>query len=112
MLQLYDDFTYLVDNSFDEKVDLRFSLSEKKKAIDSQLSELNIEIATMLTVAGADKVACDGLTVSMVEGRTTKKIDGIKLVELGVSVDTVKAATVESKGNPYVRVVKSKKETE
>lgn len=110
MIQLYDDFQYLLDNGFDEKVDLRFALSEKKKAIDSQLSELNLEIATMLTVAGADKVACDGLTVSMIEGRITKKIDGIKLVELGVSADTVQAATVESKGNPYVRVVKSRKE--
>jgi len=109
-MQDFGEYNYLVENDFDELVGQRFNLAAKAKEIKSQLDRLNVEIATMLTVAGAQKVGCDGLTVSLIEGRITKKLDKLKLLELGVTAYIIEEATTESKGSPYIRVMESKKE--
>ena len=106
----YSEYTYLVENDFDTLATQRFNLAAKQKEIKGQLDRINIEMATMLTVAGVQKVGVEGLTVSLVEGRITKKLDKLKLLELGVTAYIIDEATTQSKGNPYIRVQESKKE--
>ncbi len=91
-----DNYTYLTDNDFDDKVQQRFNISAKIKELDSTLKQLNAEIGTMLTVAGVDKVISDDLTVSMVAGKSSH-LSKTKLLELGVGPDTIAAATKETK---------------
>lgn len=107
-MQDYSELTYLVENDFDEMVELRANLSAKAKEIKGQLSQLNLEMATMLTVAGTDKVGCEGYTVSLSEGRVTKKLNKLKLIELGVTAHIIEEATDVSMGNPYIKVTKQK----
>jgi len=106
----FDNYTYLRDNDFNDKVHQRFDVSAKIKSLDAILKQLNAEIGTMLTVAGTDKVACEELTVSMVAGKSVH-LNKVKLLELGVGPDTIAAATTET---PYttVRIVASKKKME
>lgn len=110
MLQTYDEFTYLVENDFNEMVSLRANLSAKAKEIKGQLDQLNVELATMLTVAGTDKVGCEGFTISLCEGRITRKLNKLRLIELGVTAHIIEEATDESKGNPYIRVNRQKED--
>ena len=104
----YSDYTYLLENGFDEKAQRRHELSTQAKEIKKELEGLNLEMAMMLTVADAAKVQCDNLTVSLVEGRVSKKLDKHKLIEFGVSAAVIEKATVESKGNPYIKVTARK----
>jgi len=104
----YSDFIYLLENDFDEMVELRSNLSAKVKEMTTQLKQLNVELATMLTVAGADKVGCEGYTVSLCEGRIIKKLNKLRLLELGVTAHIIEEATDESRGSPYIRVNKQK----
>jgi hypothetical protein len=91
-----DNYTYLSDNDFDDKVRQRFNISAKIKELDLTVKQLNAEIGTMLTVAGVDKVMSDDLTVSMVAGKSSH-LSKTKLLELGVGPDTIAAATKETK---------------
>ena len=91
-----DNYTYLTDNDFDDKVQQRFGVTAKIKELDSILKQLNAEIGTMMTVAGVDKVVSDDLTVSMVAGKSSH-LSKTKLLELGVSPDTISSATKETK---------------
>jgi len=102
-----ENFTYLADNDFDDKVRQRFNISAKIKQLEATRAELNAEIGTMLTVAGVEKVASDDLTVSMVAGRSTH-LSKTKLLELGVSLDTISNATQETKYSS-LRIVQSKR---
>lgn len=103
-----DNYTYLSDNDFDDKVRQRFNVSSKIKELDNTLKQLNAEIGTMLTVAGVDKVLSDDLTVSMVAGKSSH-LSKTKLLELGVSPDTIASATKETRYSS-LRIVQSKKE--
>ncbi len=102
-----ENYTYLTDNDFDDKVRQRWNISAKIKELDVALKQLNAEIGTMLTVAGVEKVASDDLTVSMVAGRSTH-LSKTKLLELGVSPDTIANATQETKYSS-LRIVQSKR---
>ncbi len=104
----YSEYTYLEENEFDEMAQRRHLLSSEIKERDVELKALNLEMAMMLTVADAAKVQCDNLTVSLVEGRVSKKLDKHKLIEFGVSAAVIEKATVESKGNPYIKVTAKK----
>ncbi len=109
-MEQFEEYTYLVENDFDTLATQRYALAAKQKELKGQLDRINIEMATMLTVAGIDKVGVEGLTVSLVEGRITKKLNKLKLLNLGVTAFIIDEATDESKGNPYIRVQESKKE--
>lgn len=102
-----ENYTYLTDNEFDDKVRQRFNISAKIKELDSTLKQLNAEIGTMLTVAGVDKVVSDDLTVSMVAGKSVR-LSKTKLLELGVSPDTIANATEETKYTS-VRIIQAKR---
>ncbi len=102
-----DNYTYLADNDFDDKVRQRFNITARIKELSGTLTQLNAEIGTMLTVAGVDKVMSDDLTVSMVAGRSTS-LSKTRLLELGVSPDTIANATKETKYSS-LRIVESKR---
>lgn len=104
----FSEYTYLEENDFNEMAQRRHELSTEIKERDVELKRLNLEMAMMLTVADVQKVWCDGLTVSLVEGRVSKKLDKHKLIEFGVSAAVIEKATVESKGNPYIKVTQSR----
>lgn len=91
-----DNYTYLVDNDFDDKVSQRHNISSKIKELDATLKQLNAEIGTMLTVAGVKKVLSDDLVVSMVDSKSVS-LSKTKLLELGVSPDTIASATQETR---------------
>lgn len=63
------------------------------------------EIELQLTAAKVDVVMVDDIRVIMVKGRVTRKLDTDKLLKLGVPMSTVSAATVESIGKSYVRLL-------
>lgn len=102
----YENYTYLRDNDFNDKVHQRHNISTKMKEMKAMLDHINAEIGTMMTVAGTEKVAVDGLTVSMVAGKSSH-LSKTRLLELGVSPDTI-ASAVEETRYTTVRIVEIK----
>ncbi len=104
----WNEYTYLEENDFDEMAQRRHQLSTEVKERKKELDKLNLEMAMMLTVADAQSVSCDGLLVTLVEGRLSKKLDKMKLIEYGVSAAVIEKSTTESRGNPYIKVSERK----
>jgi hypothetical protein len=82
------------------------------KILQEEAEAGKAEIERMLTAAKVTTVLVDDIRVTMVKGRTTRKLDTDKLLKLGVSLGIVAAATVESVGKPYVRLFSKEDPTE
>lgn len=92
---------------------------ELYKDIDRQIAQLEAlkkeikePIQVGLLVAGVEKVMAAGCPVTIVTKKGTKKIDGQKLMELGVAPMTIAKATVVGKDSQYVMIGKPKGETD
>jgi hypothetical protein len=94
----------------DRALSLQSTLQSIKVLQDEAENEKR-EIERLMDAAKASAVMVGELRVSVVKGRTTRKLDTDKLLKLGVPESTIRAAQVETVGKPYVRLF-SKEEAE
>ena len=84
----------LVDNDFEELIEERQELDDKKKAIETMLKGINEEISGLMV--GIDHpVLCEGWKVTLSESiRKTLKKE--RLLSVGVTVEQIESATTET----------------
>lgn len=81
-----------------EYVDIRDSI----KALEEQKRQNADAILTSLLAEDVRSVVAAKHTFTQAKGRVSRKIDGGKLIRLGVAVDIVEAATTVTEGAPYL----------
>jgi hypothetical protein len=95
-----------LDKKFANRVIRYATLGEQIKVLEEERKELSGEIGADITAVGETVVMCDNRRVAVCEGKNTT-INKEKLLELGVPVKTILAATV-IKQYTYVLVGKEK----
>lgn len=75
----------------------------QQKLLDAQAKEIREKLGEILEQAGESTLAIEGHKVTLV-APMRKKLDEKKLIALGVTLEQIKAATVETATTPYVRV--------
>lgn len=89
---------------FNEAVSMKNELDRHKKQIESELKELGENLKLAMLGAEQQKVRLwDGMTFEVREGRSPSKLEPTKLLEQGVSIEQIQAATVD--GTPYQYVL-------
>lgn len=106
----FNDFDLLSENDdFIALVDAQIAYKRAEKAVADGAKDAkarNKDIEDYLTSAGATKVQLwDGLVAQIGKGRGASRIDPAKLLELGVPMDTILAATVEGEEYTYSQIV-------
>lgn len=88
----------------DEFAELARYLGKVKAAQDKLKAEEERTIAAVLEIIGklpvSTSVSVDHYRVTLGKGRTTRKLDPVKLLELGVSSKVIQQATSISTGQP------------
>lgn len=106
----YRKFDLLNSPEFRALVQQKQFYDAQKKSAEDKLKEIGPEIEAMLTASEVDKVTYeDGWQVKIGRGRAADKIVATKLIELGVSVDVLAAATEEGKPYTFAQLVAPKK---
>lgn len=82
------------------------ALDREKKQIEERAKEKAEDLLAMMVVAKVERVAVDGVPVSVVHGRGASRIDPQRLLANGVSADTITASTVPGKEYDYINVGK------
>lgn len=100
-----DDHPMLADPDMKVKLELKRKLDAVKKYTEAKLKELGQEIEIALIAEGVDGVMWDGCVVKQGRGRAGDKIVATKLVEQGVSLDVIAAATEEGKPYTFAQIV-------
>lgn len=96
----YLEFDLLNSPEFRNLVERKRAADAQKKAAEGELALIGPEIEALLTASEVDKVAYDeGWQVKIGRGRAADKLVATRLVELGVAIDVIAAATEE--GRPY-----------
>jgi hypothetical protein len=86
-------------------------LAAEVKQKQEEMAALKADMLRLLKLCGVDGVTVeDGTRVAFCTGRTTKKLDTAKLVQLGVTQQQIEKATTVSTGEPYVVVTPPKSE--
>jgi len=80
---------------FDKLISIRQALSTEKKDVELQLKETNEEISGLMATLEEPAVLCDGWKVTLSEGMR-KSLKKDRLLSLGVSIETIDEATVET----------------
>jgi hypothetical protein len=87
-------------HKFAELVGELQAVNELKKSAEEDSKRLNRELQEMWADVPHKTVLGDrAVKITLVESVSASRVDPIRLIELGVAADTVKAATVA--GNPY-----------
>jgi hypothetical protein len=87
-------------SKFSELVTELQAVNELKKSAEEDSRRINKELQVLWAdVEFKSVVESDGTKITLVESVSASRVDPIRLIELGVAADTVKAATVA--GNPY-----------
>lgn len=94
------DFRDIVESLYNE----RRSVKATEDKVIEQRKELDETLDNILIDLNVGKINMpDGFVISLVKSSSASKVDAKLLLALGVSADTVKAATVP--GNPYKYVL-------
>ena len=96
--------------TFDHMVTKYKDLSAEIDFRDKIRKELKTHIEAGLLYADVPKVLCEGYRVQIVEKEGSKKIEANRLLELGVTADTIAKATVQGKSSSYVDIRTVKEE--
>ena len=81
----------------------RSTVYAEKKAAETELKDINEQISGLMAMLDSKAVLCEGWKVTLAEGmKKTLKKD--LLLTLGVSIETIVEATVET---PYTRLTVS-----
>lgn len=84
-----------LDKRFASRVSKRQQLKLQIDALQAEMKELNEEIGSALEAAGKKTVLAGDWRVTVADG-VHRSIDKVKLLELGVSAQTILKATKES----------------
>ena len=77
---------------------------------DNIRKELKEAIHAALLSSGEDAVLAEGYKVQMITKAGSRKIEPTKLLELGVSADTIAKATVIGAGSSYIDIRRAKED--
>lgn len=100
-----DKHTEQLNRAIDHLIAERRTQLAIREEAASRVARLNSQIFHAMLEAGAKRTQLhDGTTVTVVEPKPRQTIKGEKLLALGVDPDKIRAATVESPVDPYVRV--------
>lgn len=78
-------------------------LKVQRDAIDHAMKAHRDKVQGILDDVGETSLKLDGYTATVVT-TTRKTLDQKKLIALGVTIDTIERATVETTAKPYVKV--------
>ena len=92
--------------NFSKLLEYRITITEQIKQLEQDKKSIDEEITAAMTDAGAVKVNYEGRPVSLCQG-SRSTLSKEKLIQSGVSANTIKACTVESKYT-YLLVGKAK----
>lgn len=96
----YREYPLLTDPEFEALAREKDALDTVKKVTEERLKAVNKDLEAYLTGAEAEKVNLwDGLKLKIGHGATASKISATRLLELGVALETILAAT--EGGTPY-----------
>lgn len=105
----YEAYPLLNSPEFNELVTEKATLDIQKKVAEERLKEIGPEIEAMLMGAGVDAVGWgEGFTVKIGRGRAADKIVPTRLLEAGVTVEQIAAATEEGKPYTFAQIVTPK----
>jgi hypothetical protein len=105
----WSESQYLVQNDFEKLAARRIELKYQQDAIESELAELNLEIGAMLATADVKSVKFGFHRITLGYSGKGGRLSKERLVELGVPVKTIEAATTPREpGAPYVSVTEMK----
>ena len=96
--------------SFDELVVKYKDVDAEIKYREGIKKEIKVAIEAGLLLADIEKVACEGYKIQVITKDGSRKVDSQKLLELGVSADTIAKATVQSAGSSYIDIRAMKEE--
>ncbi len=96
----YSRHEILTDNGFGDLIARRSLVYDEKKAAETELKDINEDISGLMAMLDDKAVLCEGWKITLTEQvkRTLKKDI---LLTLGVEVETLAAATIET---PYTRL--------
>jgi hypothetical protein len=95
----WSEFEPLVEMDFDQLCEEQRQLTEIAHSTKERLSQVNSDICAALTVAETKRAKWGNYIVTSKEGCSASRIKAELLVEQGVPVDMIEAATVP--GTPY-----------
>ena len=94
---------------FADIIDVRDSLKAEIDRQTAELKEINDQLLVVARAAGIQKVKLWGsMTFELRNGRSASKLVATKLLEQGVTIDQIQAATEEGAAYQYVQVNKPK----
>ncbi len=94
----------------EELVGKKRTLDMVKKETEERLQWVGGQLMIAMAAAEVEKVKLqDGATLKIGYGRSADKIEPTKLLEQGVTVEQIKAATVEGKPYSYAQILQPKK---
>ncbi len=100
----HDQIMGLTTGNFATLVQKHARLTKALKELKDAKDGLATKILERLEDSKVDSCMVDKLKVTRVKGRKSSKLMPKLLLENGVTADIIKRSTVESQGNPYVKV--------
>lgn len=85
------------------KLNTYASMKQKRDELDAAMKLNRVEVEEIMEKVGETSIAVDGFKTTLI-APIKRRLDPKKLVKLGVSMDTINAATVETSGTPYVKI--------
>jgi hypothetical protein len=109
MIHIEGEGLETVDYNFEATLHRRILLDQEKKRVEAELKEINEALLVEMLAADKKKVRLwDGMTFEVRSGRSPSKIEATMLLEMGVALETIQAATVEGREYQFVQVNKPK----
>lgn len=100
----YTEFDLLDSPEFKDLLTRKIALDLQKKKVEAELKDIGPEIEAMMAACETTKVAAwDGWEICRRNGSSPSTIQATKLLELGVGLDVIEAATKE--GSPYTFIM-------
>lgn len=102
----WDQYPELRELGFADLVAKRLDLKSEIDFRAARLKDLDIEIQSLLAVAGTEKVTWEGRPVQMIHSRSGSRIVAEKLLLAGVAASVISDATEQGKEYSYLLVGK------
>ena len=82
------------------------TLRDQKKALELAMKKHAGTVEEIMETAGESSLEVDGFKTTII-APVRSKLDPKRLVALGVSTETIRKATTETPGTPYVKISKA-----
>lgn len=95
---------------YKELLDAKIHLDEATKTMEEQKKWVSDQLKSALELVGKEAVKIrDGMVLKIGRGATASKIEPTKLLEQGVTVEQIQAATVPGKPYTFAQIERPKK---